>query len=682
MELIVELGFPELPSGTIAPAAQELLDGLVAAAEAAGLLGDERTLHVYSTPRRLAAFIGGLGPRQPDRIVEVRGPSLAAALGTDGEYTQAALGFARSQGIPPEQLERRETPQGAYLFARREVPGKPATEILAAAVADVAGSLHFPRTMRWAKGAPRLPRPLGWLLALLDGEVLAVSIGPVAASDVTYAHRVLAPGSLPVGGHSDYPEVLRRGFVEPDRARRMQQIKAGVGAAAAAEGLVAEMPEGLLEEVTDLCEWPRAFVGRFAPEYLDVPDPVLVATMVHHQRFFPLRDSEGRLAARFAAVRNGGEEDTVRRGNETVLAARLADALFFFREDLKTPFAQRRDELKGIVYAPGLGSLYERSERLEALARSLGQAAGRGDLAPVLGRAAALSLCDRATALVRELPELEGTMGGAYAARSGEPAEVCQAIASRVRPRGGDDELPADDAGRILALADRLDQLVGFLAVGKAPTGSQDPFGLRRAAIGALRLWELLPDLPLTPALADAAKGYADLLGDKALAAVDAVRPFLAARLAARAQETGHDPRIAQAVLASGIEYPSDVMCRIEALEAAAGADVWPRLVQAARRAKNLASEGSTDGAEGAEAELLREIRRLEAEGGDLLARRDYAGYLRRASELFEPLDRFFAAVMVMAEDPEVRGRRQALLYRAHTALSQVAEIAALSAAD
>ncbi len=553
---------------------------------------------------------------------------------------------------------------------------------MAAAVLDVTRVLHFPRTMRWAKDAPRLPRPLAWLLALLDGEVLPVAIGPVSAGRVTYAHRVLAPGPMEVQAAGDYLEVLRKGFVEPDRSLRRSQVQAMVRDAAASEGLVAEMSEALLEEVTDLCEWPQAFLGDFAPEYLDVPDPVLVATMVHHQRFFPLRTPEGRLAARFCAVRNGGDEAVVRRGNETVLAARLADALFFYREDQKASFSACRPELKGIAYAPRLGSLYDRTERLSRLAPALGRAAGRDELAAVLERAGELSLCDRLTALVRELPELEGTMGGVYARIGGEEDAVATAIAARVRPRGGDDELPPDDPGRLLALADRLDQLVGFLALGKAPTGSQDPFGLRRAAIGALRLWETLPDLGLTTALAAAAEGYLDLLGQDAAAAPDAVRPFLAARLMARAQEAGHDARIVQAVLASGIEYPSEVMPRIAALEQAAQGETWTRLVQAARRAKNLAVAGSTEGCEDAERDLLRDVSALEEEGGLLLARRDYLGYLRRAAELYEPLDGFFAAVMVMAEDPEVRGRRQALLHRAHKALSQVAEIAALSAAE
>ena len=682
MELIVELGFPELPSGTIAPAADELLETLRAAAEAAGLLEEHARTAVYSTPRRLCAVIDGLRPRQSDRVLEVRGPSLKAALDQDGNYTQAALGFARGQGVPPEQLERRETPTGAYLYLRREVPGRGAGEIMAEAIADAGRSLHFPRTMRWAKDAPRLPRPLGWLLALLDGEVLPVAIGPIAAGRVTYGHRVLAPGPHEVSGAQDYLEVLRRSFVEPDRNVRRDQVAAMVRAAAAAEGLQPEMSPELLEEVTDLCEWPQAFVGAFATEYLDVPDPVLVATMVHHQRFFPLRTPEGRLAARFCAVRNGGDEAIVRRGNETVLAARLADALFFYREDRKTAFAERRQELRGIAYAPRLGSLYDRSERLQRLAGRLGEAAGREDLVPVLERAGALALSDRATALVRELPELEGTMGGVYARLGGEDDSVATAIAARVRPRGGDDELPTDEAGRLLALADRLDQLAGFLAIGKGPTGSQDPFGLRRAAIGAIRLWETWPQLALAPALQAAADGYRDLLGEKADEALSAVRPFLAARLAARALELGHDPRVVQAVLESGIEYPSEVMPRIEALHEAAQGEAWTRLVQAARRAKNLAREGSSEGAEGAERELLQEVAALEAEGKELLSRRDYLGYLRRAAGLFEPLDRFFAAVMVMAEEEDVRLRRQALLHRAHVALSRVAEIAALSAGD
>jgi len=682
MELIVELGFPELPSGTIAPAAQELLQGLRTAARAAGLLADDGDAALYSTPRRLCAVLRGIAPRQPDRLQEVRGPSLAAAIGPDGAFTQAALGFARSQGVAPEELERRETPQGPYLFLSRTVPGRPAREILAEAIEEVGRSLHFPRTMRWAQGAPRLPRPLGWLLALLDGEVLPCSIGPVRAGDRTYAHRVLAPGPHVVRGAEDYLAVLRAGSVEPDRELRRERVRSAVEAAAAQAGLTAEMPTALLEEVTDLCEWPEAFLGRFDPEYLAVPEAVLVATMVHHQRFFPLRGDDGRLAARFGGVRNGGVEDVVRRGNETVLAARLADALFFFREDLKTSLADRLPDLRGIAYAPRLGTLYERSERLGRLAPELARAGGMPELARSLAEAGRLALCDRATALVRELPELEGTMGGIYAQRGGASDDVAQAIAGRVRPRGGDDDLPTDARGRILALADRLDQLVGFLAVGKAPSGSQDPFGLRRAAIGALRLWETLPDLPLEPALQAAVEGYRALLGDKAAQGGEAVRPLLAARFLSRAQEAGYDPRVAQAVLQSGMAYPSDVMRRIDALSQAAAGDAWTPLVQAVRRARNLAAEGSVDGCEGAERELLVAIESLEEEGGRLLAERDYLGYLGRAAKLYAPLDRFFTAVMVMAEAPQVRARRQALLHRAAQALSRVAEIAALSAAD
>jgi len=451
MELIVELGFPELPSGTIAPAAEQLAQGLRAAAEAAGLLGPEARLRVYSTPRRLCACLTGILERQADSVQEVRGPSLAAAFAADGEPTKALLGFARGQGVAPEELERRETPQGQYVFARREVPGRSAREILREAVPEVARGLRFPRTMRWAAGAPRLPRPLGWLLALLDGEVVQTAIGPIEAGDLTYAHRVAAPGPHRVRGESEYLEVLRAGLVEPDRGVRRRRIADGVRAAAAAEGLAPDLPEELLDEVTDLCEWPEAFVGGFRPEYLELPEDVLAATMIHHQRFFPLRGQDGRLRARFGSVRNGGEEAVVRHGNETVLAARLADALFFYREDLRRPLGDRREDLRGIAYAPDLGSLYERTERLADLGARIAEAAGRPDLVATLRRAGEIALCDRATALVRELPELEGTMGGVYARLSGESEGVARALAARVRPRGGDDEPPTDDAGRLLA---------------------------------------------------------------------------------------------------------------------------------------------------------------------------------------------------------------------------------------
>ncbi len=679
MELIVEFGFPELPASVVAQAEQEVADLLAAAVRDAFLTDGDLEVERFSTPRRLAVRLSPLRAAQPDREVEARGPSVAAAL-RDGAPTKAAEGFARSQGVDVAQLERRETPQGEYLFARRRVMGQAADEVLRSLIPQVLSQMHFPRTMRWADGAPRLPRPLAWALGILDKEALGFSIGPVRAGAETFGHRVFSPGPHAIDGAKAYEAVLRSAEVEPVRAARRRLVEEGALAAAQAEGLAAEIPEGLLDEVTDLCEWPRAFLGRFDEAYLELPQEVLTATMIHHQRFFPVRRPDGALAARFAAVRNGGREDVVRRGNETVLAARLADALFFYREDRGSSLRSRREALGGIAYAPGLGTLYERSTRLGRLAGELAELAGRGELRATLEEAGALALCDRATALVRELPELEGTMAEAYARLDGEQEEICRAVGERVLPRGPEGELPKTWAGLFLALADRLDLLAGFLASGRAPTGSQDPFGLRRAAIAALRLWERVPELPLEGATGAAIAGYEDLLGEDAERARALLPDFLAARLQARAEDEGRDPRQMQAVLAVGVARPGEVFARLRALEEVAAAEEFTRLVHAARRAKNLAQAGDAAGAVGAEAELLQAVEAAEAEGDRMLASGDYAGQLRRAGALYAPLDRFFTEVMVMSEDHAERARRQAILHRAHLVLSRVAEIAALSA--
>ncbi|MDA8347027.1 MAG: glycine--tRNA ligase subunit beta [Thermaerobacter sp.] len=679
MELIVEFGFPELPSSVVAQAEQDLRALTLSAVQDALLAEGDLEAESYSTPRRLAVRLSPLRLAQPDREVEARGPSVAQAF-KDGQPTKAAEGFARSQGTDVAHLERRETPQGEYLFAKRKVAGRPAKEVLLEILPQVLTQMRFPRTMRWADGAPRLPRPLIWAMGLMGGEVLPFAIGPVTAGSETYGHRVTAPGPHAVESAKAYACVLRGADVEPDRAVRRARVADGVRAAAEEQGLRAEIPEDLLDEVTDLCEWPMAFLGRFETAYLELPEPVLTATMIHHQRFFPVREADGRLAARFAAVRNGGQEDVVRRGNETVLAARLADALFFFKEDRRQTLRARRDQLRGIAYAPKLGTLYDRSVRLAHLAGKLAELAGHPDLKSTLEEAGALALCDRATALVRELPELEGTMAKAYAQLDGEGDAVCRAVGERVRPRGAEDELPETPEGTLLALADRLDHLVGFLASGRAPTGSQDPFGLRRAAIGALRLWERLPGLSLPDALDAALAGYSGLLGDAAAGAREQLPVFLAGRLASRAEEQGHDARLMQAVLAAGIEHPGNVFARLAALEEVAEADEFTPLVHAARRAKNLAKEGDDFGAVGEEAALLSAVESVEREGDALFAGGDYAGYLRRASTLYAPLDRFFTELMIMSEVPEERSRRQAILHRAHLVLSRVAEIAALSA--
>ena len=678
MELIVEFGFPELPSSVVAQAEQDLKTLVAAAIEEALLAEGALQVESYSTPRRLALRLRPLRFAQPDREVEARGPSTAQAF-QDGQPTKAAQGFARSQGMDVSQLERRETPGGEYLFARRTVAGRPAKDVLQEILPRALSSMRFPRTMRWADGAPRLPRPLVWAVGLLGGEVVPFAVGPVVAGRETYGHRVVSPGPLAVSSPEEYLSVLRAASVEPERPARRRRVEEGVRAAAAAEGLRAEIPEELLAEVTDLCEWPQAFLGRFDQEYLALPEAVLTATMIHHQRFFPVRGADGRLRDRFAAVRNGGEEGIVRRGNETVLAARLADALFFFREDRKEALGARRAQLSGIAYAPKLGTLLDRSERLSLLAGRLAALAAHPELRETLETAGALALCDRAMALVRELPELEGTMGEAYARLDGEEEAVCRAVGERVLPRGAEDDLPQTAAGLLLALSDRLDHLVGFLASGRAPTGSQDPYGLRRAAIGAIRLWERMPQLPLGEAVQAAIDGYQDLL-PSAGAAREQLSAFLAGRLAARAEEAGHDPRLTQAVLAAGIERPGSVLVRLAALEEVAGGEEFTALVHAARRAKNLAKEGGTEGAAGEEAALLSAVEELEREGEALLAQGDYQGYLRRAARLYAPLDRFFTEIMVMSEDRGERERRQAILHRAHRALSRVADIAALSA--
>lgn len=679
MELLIELGFPELPSTVIVDAERELGLLLSAAIEGAGLAAEPLTALTFSTPRRLAVRLGPIRARQDDRRESVRGPAWAAAFREDGTPTRAAEGFARGQGVAVSALRREETPQGPYAYADREIPGRSAQEVLREIVPDAAGKLRFPRTMRWAEGAPRFPRPLAWLLAVLDGEVLDTAIGPVRAGSRTYGHRVLAPGPFPVETPSSYLDVLRAAHVLADRAERRRHIAADVRRAAAERDLTAEMPEGLLDEVTDLCEWPDAFLGDFDQAFLEVPALVLRATMVHHQRFFPVSHAGGAMAPHFVAVRNGGDPDVVRRGNQTVLRARLADALFFFREDRRQPLASRREALGGIAYAPKLGSLLERSARLGRLAQWLAQLSGAEEPGAMLRRAGELALCDRATAVVRELPELEGEMGAEYLRLDGEDPGVCAAVGGRVRPRGADDDIAPGRGGQILALADRLDHLLGFIATGRAPTGSQDPFGLRRAAIGALRLFEALQGVPFEAALQAAAEGYRELLGDAALEAIPAVASFLAGRLQARLVDEGGDPRQVQAVLAAGLD-PATARARLEALREAAGSAEFARLVQAARRAGNLAQAGDVAGAEGEERELLGAIERLEQDAERLLADGDHLGYLRRAGALWEPLDRFFAAVLVMDQDRAVQARRRAILHRAQHALTRVADIAELGA--
>ncbi|HEY8393433.1 MAG TPA: glycine--tRNA ligase subunit beta [Thermaerobacter sp.] len=692
LDLLVELGCEEIPANDAREARRQLAERAGTALAEAGL--PYELVRALGTPRRLALVVRGLAPRQEAREEWVRGPSRAAAFGPDGEPTRAALGFARGQGVDVADLVVRQTPQGEYVFARKVIEGRPAAEVLTELLPAILASIEFRRTMRWGTGEHRFVRPVKWLVALLGREVLPVSFAGVQAGRTTYGHRFLHPEPVELASAAEeaYRQALEGAYVIVDPEERRRRIVEQAQAVAAAAGGEAEIDPELLDEVVDLVEYPTAFTGSFAREMLELPRDVLVTTMKVHQRYFPVcKPGSGELLPYFVAVRNGDDRhlDTVRRGNERVIRARLADARFFYAQDRQRRLADRVPELERVSFLPGLGTLLDKTRRLERLtgwlAERLGLPAAEREL---VARAAHLAKADLVTAMVYEFTELAGRMGREYALQDGEPPAVAEALAEQYLPRGGDDELPATLPGRVLAIADRADTLAGCFAAGLEPTGSQDPYGLRRAGVGLLRLLaEPLAAVAGAALPPGAAMPPLGALLDEALAAYrpplapptvevrfdpQEVRAklldFLAARLRVLLADAGYAHDVIQAVLAVDRTDVAGVWARARAVANLLASPLAADVLTVHRRAANLAGRaegGPIDPAlfrEPEEGELHAALQSAAEAAGRALDAGDYTAYFQAVARLRPAVDAFLDRVLVMAEEPALRANRLALL--------------------
>jgi glycyl-tRNA synthetase beta chain len=687
--LLLEIGVEELPAALCPEAMAQLRQ------RGEGLLRAQRLdfgrTQALGTPRRLAWLVEGLAPRQRDAEVSARGPARTAAFDAAGQPTAAAVGFARAQGVPVTALTVGRVGEREYVFAHRREAGRPASLVLAQLLPELVASLQFARSMRWGTGDFRFPRPVRWVVALLGAAVIPCTVADLPAGRISQGHRSLHPDPLVVPAAADYVEVLRAAGVMVDRQERREAVRAGIAAAAAAVGGRVRPEPELLDEVTDLNEWPTAFAGAFDPAALRLPPEVLVTVMRVHQRYFPVEDAQGRLLPRFVGVRNGGREhlDTVVRGNERVLAARFADARFFYDEDARQTLAACAARLDGVAFAAGLGTMADKAQRLAALASRLGETLGAD--VDTVSRAALLCKADRLTHLGAELPELEGIIGAHYAARDGEPPPVVAAIGEHVLPRAAaDGALPATAAGRALALADRLDTLAGNFLLGRQPRGGADPLGLRRAAGACIRLAEAAgPAFALRPAVAWAVQGYAGLLPEATAAAPRAVAElteFLRGRLEARLAELGHRPDVIDAVLAAGDDPVADVLARCAALSGSLGGSGWADTVTAFKRAGHLARQGDAgDGVDPSlfrhptEEALWRALTAARAAAAAAASRRDHAGVLEATAGLRQPVDAFLTEVLAMDPDPAIRRNRLALLAGVAAVPACVADLGRLS---
>jgi glycyl-tRNA synthetase beta chain len=721
-DFLVEVGTEELPPKALRLLEQAFAGELAARLAKASLRHGE--LKSFATPRRLAILVRALTARQPDQKIERRGPPVSAAFDAEGLPTRAAQAFAASCKVPVEDLLRREEAKGTFLYHVGVRSGAPAVELLADLVKGALDALPIPRRMRWGAGEAQFVRPVHWIVMLYGKEVVPATLLDTSSGNLTRGHRFHAPRPLALSSPSVYERKLReRGHVVADFDARKAIVRERVKSAASGLGGRALMSEALLDEVTALVEWPVPLAGRFDERFLTLPREVLISTLEDHQRYFPVEADDGRLLPCFIAVANIESRDPAKvvAGNERVVRPRLADAAFFWEQDRKAALAARTQDLEKVTFQAKLGSLGDKARRIEALAVEIAQArapAAAPDAQSVrhARRAATLCKCDLLTALVGEFPELQGIMGTYYAVADGEDAEVATAIREHYQPRGAGDELPATETGTTLALADKLDTLAGIFAIGERPTGTKDPFGLRRAAIGLVRIAiekRIELDLPrllvraVTLAGADIGRSAAAAgksapaiaIGSVAEEVYDYVlerlrayyleRPSAAPSAAGvvAAPGTAITAEMFDAVLASRPVSPLDFDSRLKALcafltlpEAASLTAANKRVANILRKAGERPSTAIDPAllhapAERALFEALRERRDAVAAA---TARKDYPGSLTRLAQLRAPVDAFFDQVMVMDENPTLRANRLALLSQMRELFAGVADLSRL----
>lgn len=687
-DFLVEIGTEELPPKALADLMQAFAGQLGAALDRERLGHGE--LAAYATPRRLAVLVAGLAFTQEDRTTELKGPPVSVAFDAGGRPTAAARAFAERCGVAVEALGRTQSGKGEWLSGRSVEQGLPAAALLPRVVEEALGKLPIPRRMRWGASEIEFVRPVRWVLMLHGGTTVPGTVLGRKAGNVTRGHRFLAGGELIVRAPREYAAILEhQGFVLADFAERRRRIVGGVERAAAEAGGEPVASRSLYDEVTALTEWPVALVGRFEAAYLDLPREVIIATLTTHQRYFPVAAADGQLKPEFVIVANLESEDPsrVREGNERVVRPRLADATFFRDHDRRVPLPDRLPLLGDIVYSQGLGSLHDKSARVARLAVEI---AARLEVdGAVVERAAMLSRCDLTTGLVGEFPELQGVMGGYYAADAGEPGAVARAIPEMYLPRYAGDALPATGPGRALSLADRMDSLAGHFARGTRPTGNRDPFGLRRAALGVVRILVeqgLDLDVPalLASAVADQPVPVADPAGLR-----DELYDFVVERMRSWYLETRGTPaEVFEAVRVRRPRSLVDFDRRLEAVAAFVRLEAAASLAAANKRTANILRQsgreehGAVDAAlleERAELRLHAALEAMRTAVEPLLRQHAYGDALTRLTQLREPLDAFFDEVMVMVDDAATRRNRLALLAALRVLFLEIADISRLS---
>lgn len=679
MKLLLEIGMEELPARFIIPAVTQLEESLRAK------LTENRiefgATDTYSTPRRLAVIVQDIAEKQQDLTLEIKGPPHNIAY-KDGVPTKAAEGFARSQGVDVNDLVVKTVDNTQYVFAEKFAKGMETKAVLAEIMPDLITSISYPKNMRWSHYELKAARPLRWVVALLDEQVIPFTIENIISGNVSYGHRQLSEGSITITHPDAYLDTLKQAYVVVDHRRRRQLIEEQIANLETRLNGVVLKDQGLLDEVTNLVEYPTAFVGSFPEEYLEIPAEVLITTMKEHQRYFPVFDHSQNLLPTFVGVRNGADNqlDVVAANNEKVLTARLADARFFFKEDCKQPLDSYVERLKMVVFQEGLGTVYDKVKRIEAASEALCALLNRESELDLVKRTARLAKADLVTNMVFEFPELQGIMGGKYALNSGEDPQVAVGIEEHYRPRFAQDRLPTTTAGLIVSIADKLDTLVGYFGLNKIPTSSQDPFALRRQALGIVQM--LLAyniDVDLAELMRIALAAYSELFANEAQAIIDALTQFFAGRVRVNLLEQGYSYDTIDAVLALGLHSLPQLKAKIVALDQFRATDQFADLYVAFERCSRITAKSEQAAVNPelfsqAEVAFSKQITEIAASFQDEFEATAYLESLQTLARLRQPVDAFFDAVMIMDPDPQIRANRLGLLQRVVELYAQYAD--------
>ncbi len=684
-DLLIEIGTEELPPKALKMLSESFTNGVVAGLKEASLEAGE--VISYAAPRRLAILLKSIPVKQQDQSVERKGPAKKAAFDADGNPTKAVEGFAKSCGVTPFQLDEIETPKGTWLVFRQDVPGKSTSELVPDIVSKALTKLPIPKRMRWGSSDIEFARPVHWIVMMLDKEVINGEILGVTSGNHTRGHRFHHPERIKLSQASDYAlQLHEKGHVIASFEDRRDEVRKQAEAAAQKLGGVAHIEDSLLDEVTALIELPVAVSGSFGEEFLDVPQECLISSMQDHQKYFPVVDSSNTLLPYFITTSNikSSNPDAVKQGNERVIRPRFADAKFFWDQDLKVKLESRRDATKKIVFQQKLGTLYEKTQRVSKLAAYIADELGADKKLAM--RAAELSKCDLLSNMVQEFAELQGIMGSYYARHDDEDAVVAAAMQEQYQPGFAGDVIPAGEIGKVLSLADRIDTLMGIFAIDMKPTGSKDPFSLRRAALGVLRIIiEGGLNLDLKEMLTQAANGLSGKVD--ATPAIEDTFAFIMERLKAYYQDQGISSDTVNAVASLSPSYPLDFDQRVKAVAEFAKMAESESLAAANKRISNILKKVETEFPTQVDELLLNEAQEKTLHKAitaqqkivqPLFANGDYSAALSSLAVLREDVDNFFDNIMVMDDNIALKNNRLALLSQLRHLFLEVADLSRL----